>query len=1223
MWLWVASYPVVCSNARVGIPHAGNGQYVSSSRVYPLNGQDEGKTHPCMLPRHPWFEDLLALHKIPVATSASTDDLGIRLVGLVQVTASKLYHNLASLSCEEEFLHEYYGFALDAFTLAVKDVWCLKEPCPVEGHRRAPGAIIQNASPSTGFAYPFAKYDHAQVHQAGCDVCHSLEIMCDSKGVSVAHIPMAYLPQPVADLICKASWTSIMGLARWLHRNKGGASQFRKMLEWPSEAELQHLCSQIQVQKRQLPQNLTPDLLRSWVRMLKTWAPAIYSAGEQRRGEDDIENEDQVQLDTMVHSMNSLADSLDYSCTTSTAKPEREMQLIETLRMAFDLRDRNNLKRVIRRAISIVVPPALQHSIGQRLDTFGATNLAFSKSKISRAQLFLDAAIMMVQRSAFNQNAMVHNWMVDSSPQLGHDLLCIKNVGCPLEDVEQLYLKHAELVSMELQRPVQHDDAEEHESDDVSVEEQQYRARRNTLVQGIHKLLRSHAFPPAGLGCRAASLTHKVSAFCFSVFLETGNVEYLSKAVSETFAFVIDLGVESGIGDYMATHVEAVLPSWLQASLMLQDADDIECDIEQPQPIGPDMAEHAPPDLHLFKSTVIIAGFCHLINNADADVDASMPDWDEYYKQLQLIHKFVGRAQSLRRFHTTCLVGTVYESKSWLFANPVKKVAEWRWGSITACLEQLSDMGDVLRAAWDERKFNGGATSTGDGFDPDAGNRVHEEDRLDVAQLTCVISNPVFWAFTRMCLCLKHITKSMLAWAEGCLCHSHTCNGLSAYARERVLATELDLHMHDAEVRQLNVFRCPMAGMRAPELALGKHMSFFIRLGAQTAVDVFSKVCVGLDATQRAKVIRNYEKGRDQIEHILTSKTDFWMRLPWATAGFAYHNQTEAKCQFRKLSSLYDASPGLDSHHRVTCEFMEGPVRMELDAWAQSEHDLSHYPVALKCVSRWCSVPVAERSGEALHSLVKRGAGYRRASGPYISLKLRWPEQEQRLYFEADYLSRLASALHEVRSVTGVITRLGLTRHPYFHDKSSKACRNKHHAKLARVLYRLDTISQYQRHDLSSKFHTREKDKRKRLIGKLTKRPAQLAKTFDSMLGIAFLEHLQQGCNKRKTCYYSLPRDLFSFNTTGAMQHGNGPGLEVVGLQQFLSTPWPLVDVPALEAPPEPADQQSDDDVEIDVADTEAQLMIDAGKIVARFDADIGDEVALGDRLYFSIVSTA
>ena len=201
-------------------------------------------------------------------------------------------------------------------------------------------------------------------------------------------------------------------------------------------------------------------------------------------------------------------------------------------------------------------------------------------------------------------------------------------------------------------------------------------------------------------------------------------------------------------------------------------------------------------------------------------------------------------------------------------------------------------------------------------------------------------------------------------------------------------------------------------------------------------------------------------------------KTDFWLRLPWASAGLAYFEQKEAKAHFKLLAEQYDDAPGVANQHRVTAEFFgEGLVRSQLEEWAaSSDSDLADCPEALAAVARWSVVPVVERSVEALHSLIKRGAGFRNVSAEYISLLLRWPEQKRRLHANPNYLFEMVEALRQLGSSHQLVHKLGLRSHPSLEQACSKH-HTRFHAVANKVVYRMDMHSQFQKHSAAETAH--------------------------------------------------------------------------------------------------------------------------------------------------------
>ena len=934
----------------------------------------------CTLPKPEWLQELTMRHQI--CTGMPTSESGesppsAALQCLVKVRPGKRYSDLVVFDCEEALLHDFYHRAGDAYTLQIEQVWLLKDgPMQVHWNQVSHGSSISRVAPSRGWAFvPADIREGLEVQRPGSG---SIHFIAADVAHPRAHVPMLYVPQVtivsivvpktktflciekdeieirecylyifilisvciekeeieqsekrtsqslkpevVAELVAKEAWGSLMALARWSRFDRRGGEEFRCPLEWPSKQELGQLLQQGRAERHSI--TLDATLLQTWAKQLRQWAPKILS-GADGEGDLDFDDERDAVKGMIIH-MENLSWEIGRPGAHFASDPA--VRLIQTLRLVFDLRDRSNLTRVIKRVIDVLAPSALKSVLLERLQRFGGRSLAFSKSRISRCQLFLDAALMLCRRDEEDVLPMSRVFLVDSSPQVGRDFLCIRGVSVARRSLVDFYSKFKDLVSLELawQPP------DEDEDEEAATNQHRDEARAD-LVQDLAMLHQGSVLPPVGLGSAASSLVHKISAFTFSLSLEAGTLRGLRKVVEETFAFVVDMGTEIGMSDFMCNGLLTVLPAWLGQSLEPDDGLEADCaadsqgDGEEGREAD-DLADEGGggrPENHLFKKCVVIPGIlfmcfccmalclvfcfaiavcccycslrlllcpgmCHILNNADADVDEAMPHWETYYKQLQTLHKLVGDAQRLGRFREQCLVGTVFECNMKFFRTPVKKIAEWRWGSVTSYLTRLVEMGSTLEKAWDAKKHKGVAEDR-----PGEDDRLGERQRegLDLAQITAVIKDPLFWSFTLMAVAIKQLTKKLLAWAEGCLCHSRCFKEKTIDQQRRHLAREMDMNPNDIELQQLHIFNCCMAGMRAPELAHGEHIVIYHELADLAQAKILSEYCDSLTDAEKAIVIQNFEGARESLALVLTTKLDFWDRLPWATAGLAFHDE--------------------------------------------------------------------------------------------------------------------------------------------------------------------------------------------------------------------------------------------------------------------------------------------------------------------------------------------
>eukprot|EP00969_Alexandrium_andersonii_P284242 12566593-Alexandrium_andersonii.AAC.1 len=89
---------------------------------------------------------------------------------------------------------------------------------------------------------------------------------------------------------------------------------------------------------------------------------------------------------------------------------------------------------------------------------------------------------------------------------------------------------------------------------------------------------------------------------------------------------------------------------------------------------------------------------------------------------------------------------------------------------------------------------------------------------------------------------------------------------------------------NDPEVHNLHMFTCPMSSMRAPAMAMGRHLALYHDIAALAEAAFLCNACAHLSAPGRAVAMQNFAVARGELQDVLAAKTDFWLRLPWATA---------------------------------------------------------------------------------------------------------------------------------------------------------------------------------------------------------------------------------------------------------------------------------------------------------------------------------------------------
>ena len=463
-------------------------------------------------------------------------------------------------------------------------------------------ASVTRVSVSAGWGYAAIDTGAVIVQELGQP--HLQRFACDvSRDATTA--PMLYVPEEVAMLTMQGAWSSLMALARW-----------NIPIAWPQAHHRDLLENARRVEGKSAASPADASMLRGWVSQLRAWAPRIV-AGDTGTAK--------AALCMTIDQMEDAAKWLDPADPSDLAD-DPQLKMIQSLRMAFDLRDRSNMKRVLKRCVDLMTPSTLRSVLLKRLETFSVR--VMSASSVSRHQVYLDCAMMLLQRERRASLPEIYAWQVDSSPQLGRDFLLIRSTSVPGRSLHEFDMKLRRLICLELSRLGQQgrsaiadraSDGPGSDGECMHTDEKQDSARAD-LIQDLRDLISLHIFPPVGLGAGATSLAHKVSAFCYSLFMETGSRAALCQVLDSTFAFVTDMGTECGLADFMCEDLSSILPEWLDAGLGEQLEPD--CAQEPDSPSGGAAAAAAVaavPGQYLFKSCVVISGLSfHIVKSLNA-----------------------------------------------------------------------------------------------------------------------------------------------------------------------------------------------------------------------------------------------------------------------------------------------------------------------------------------------------------------------------------------------------------------------------------------------------------------------------------------------------------------------------------------------------------------------------------------------------------------------------
>ena len=478
----------------------------------------------------------------------------------------------------------------------------------------------------------------------------------------------------------------------------------------------------------------------------------------------------------------------------SSAKrlPYQAAYLIKTLLVCNHLRDASDLKKVLRRAIEMVLPKSLtQEIIAKFFHPRHAPKIP-SASSITRARFILDVALMLFNRERNckeidRQQETIRFAMVDSSVQGHYNLELLRVVSVDSSEVVELFLDAQQCLT----------ESERFTSDVFAgrvdpVVWLLYMEAEEQRMLNMNSRMRLDLFPAVALGNQ--QLYHKFHAVAHSLFLETGSAGSLALYSSQISAFCTDQGPEFALPKIPAVPIQSLF-----GFLKPGDAD---TDWADWAPAMRDFGEGdrdalTEPCVNFSRATAI-AGLLHIIHNSSADLGKSMMCWDTITNQLQHISRLLRRRDSKTRLMESCFNDPIGKN----FHADIKqfqcKLHTGRWGSVSTCILGILSLETVLQFGWDAAKYKGGRGVAA----PNEGEDSHQFG-VDIAVVDEAIKSQLFWARLKMLESLAIVLRKCLAWAEDCPCHS---NGNAVLQREDIPKLWAS---------------CPVRGCRAPELAAG------------------------------------------------------------------------------------------------------------------------------------------------------------------------------------------------------------------------------------------------------------------------------------------------------------------------------------------------------------------------------------------------------------------
>ena len=187
-------------------------------------------------------------------------------------------------------------------------------------------------------------------------------------------------------------------------------------------------------------------------------------------------------------------------------------------------------------------------------------------------------------------------------------------------------------------------------------------------------------------------------------------------------------------------------------------------------------------------------------------------------------------------------------------------VFEGRWGSVATATGQLLLVERILRSAWSLQRFSFG----GKGQDRDDDEHATNTRTIDDA-----IQSKKFWAMAFVIDRISETLDNVMAWAESCPCHRRSDAGFQGPSRHHPRAKLARAY------RLRKAGRCPLAGMRAPELAVGALPVFMRRLWETSHASLLlHRFVVELDPNERKAAMASFTKARRHVQFYFNVKAE-------------------------------------------------------------------------------------------------------------------------------------------------------------------------------------------------------------------------------------------------------------------------------------------------------------------------------------------------------------
>jgi hypothetical protein len=225
-----------------------------------------------------------------------------------------------------------------------------------------------------------------------------------------------------------------------------------------------------------------------------------------------------------------------------------------------------------------------------------------------------------------------------------------------------------------------------------------------------------------------------------------------------------------------------------------------------------------------------------------------------------------------------------------------------------------------------------------------------------------------------------------------------------------------------------------MRTRRAPELAAG-HMTAMVRQLLQQGVQelLFYPEVMALENLQRARLLREYQHGRQHLVMTFDIKFGHWRQLPWVIIGIAHPDRITARdCGDRALRLYGQASPEIRRHPIVETMCKPGsPIYDEVRRFVYDGMDIERLPTLQLLIGKFLFIPIAERWVEALHASAQKDLRIApRFSVVHVAWRGIYRRLNEMISKKPEWLNEFAECAMSMKNPVMILKEAGFWFHP-------------------------------------------------------------------------------------------------------------------------------------------------------------------------------------------------